>query len=91
MSIHEMGADNDLFFRLYPETAQGDRGRQAYTGVYKATFTVNGVTTQEIVLSKGLSEELKNTGPVSYWIDAISSMDGTEYVQLGTGRSCHDS
>ncbi|MDE2715616.1 MAG: hypothetical protein OXI33_01185 [Chloroflexota bacterium] len=86
------GQTNDLAFSIYPEVVRGDRGRNAYTGVYKAIIIANGVRTEEITLPKELSDALWNTGTgVNYWVDAISSVRGTKYTQLGTGRSCDGS
>ena len=78
--ILQDGETNAIRFSLYSETSAG--------------FTVNGVFTHTGIpdeIAEFLVEYPGGHRTVDYWIDAISTVSGTEFAHLGIGRQCHDS
>ena len=71
------GEINTIRFSMYSETSAG--------------FTVNGAFTHTGIpdeIAEFLVEYPGGHRTVDYWIDAISTVSGTEFAHLGIGRQC---
>ncbi len=74
-----VGEANDIEFRLRANVPQDTE--------HASVVVVNGVST-DTKMPREVYDWIRDHTHLNIWSDAISSVDGTPYKELGTGRSC---